>query len=237
MANRQWHERFRRALYRRRLPAAYVDRLVEELTDHATDLFMETNSMDAEMNVEARLGSPEHLATVAKSEYRRRTFAGRHPVLTFVAGPIVAIIGTITAICLTAFSASWLIDEVAGGIFSTNDELGLPPTSLEMGFVQVFNLCVRFVPFAFSTWLFVRLGRRAAGRGWCIASCGMIALVAIFVTSIVTPANATAKATWSIGLGSNVGFDQIVQAVVPLVLGAWMLWQSQRDQPKALALE
>jgi hypothetical protein len=223
MASPQWRDRLRQELRRQRLPSDYVNRLVEELSDHATDLLQESASMDAEYLAETRLGAPEQLALLARSEFRRRTFAGRHPLVTFVAGPIVAIIGTFLAICLTAFALSWLIDRAMGGSLSANEELYLPPSSLEMGIVQVFNALVRFVPFAVSAWLFVRLGRRAGLRGWSIGACGIVAFVAAFFTSVVTPATAQAQAKWTIGVGLNFGLDQVLQAALPLALAAWIV--------------
>jgi hypothetical protein len=230
MASPQWHDRLRQELRRQGLPSEYISRLVEELSDHATDLSMENSSMDAEQVADVRLGSPEQLATFAKSEFQRSTFAGRHPLWTFVAGPIFAIIGTLTVVCLVAFGAAWLIDTATGGSLSANDELGLPPSSLEMGIMRSFNTTVRFVPFVFSAWLFVRLGRRAELQTWSIGACGIIALAAIFFSSVLTPATAQAKATWMIGVGWKLGFDQILQAAVPFALGAWLIWQHSTNQ-------
>ncbi|HEX5444682.1 MAG TPA: hypothetical protein VFW87_12660 [Pirellulales bacterium] len=82
MASQQWPDRLRQELRRQGLPSDYISRLVEELSDHAADISMEKLSMDAEQNAATRLGSPEQLASFAKSEFQHRTFAGRHPVLT-----------------------------------------------------------------------------------------------------------------------------------------------------------
>jgi hypothetical protein len=243
MASPQWRDRLTQLLYRHRLPMAYVDRFVEELTEHAIDLFVETNSMDAERNLEARLGDPEQLAAVAKNEYHRRTFAGRHPIVTFVAGPIVSLVGTFLATALLVVATYWLIDLALGlamgDSLTANDDNELPPTRLEMGLLQVFNFTIRFVPFVLSAWFFVRLGRRSGLRAWSLTACGIVTLAAIFFTSTVNPATDTSQATWVIGFGSNIGIDQIVQAAVPLALGAWMLWLSQtlRNQLKALAVQ
>src|SRR5690349_15442679 len=87
MESRQWREQLCHDLRRQRLPAAYIDRLVEELADHVVDSQQEHTSMDAQQ-LFSRMGSTEQLATVAGAEFRRRTFAGRHPVLTFVFGPL-----------------------------------------------------------------------------------------------------------------------------------------------------
>ncbi len=51
MAKPQWRDRLREELRNRNLPPAYAARLIEELTDHVTDLEQENPSMDAQMLV------------------------------------------------------------------------------------------------------------------------------------------------------------------------------------------
>ena len=243
MASPQWRDQLQQALRRQGLPSVYISRLVEELTDHATDISQENSSMDAEQTVVSRLGRSEHLASIAKTEFNRRTFAGRHPLLTFIAGPIFAIPGTLTMILLVAFACSWLIDIVAfaccwlidtatGGSLSTNDEL---KSVLETAIVQAFNGCVRFVPFVLSAWFFVRLGRRAGLRAWPAAACGIVGLVAFFFVSAVTPATADGPGTWMMGFGWKFVFDQALQAAAPLALGGWFLWRCATNHSQAIA--
>jgi len=236
MANPLWNERLVAALRRQGLPTDYVNRLVEELTDHATDLSRENNSMEAEQNVEARLGSPEYLATFAKKELQRLTFAGRHPVVTFVAGPIVAVIGTFLVTLLLGLLAYGLLDVATGGSLTANDDLGLPPSPFELGVMQFANLVVRFVPFALSAWLFVRLGRRARVRTWSFVACGIVAAVAISFWSemIIT---SDGMGAWFVGFGwrNDIALGQILQALVPLALGVWQLRQISTRPWKTLA--
>jgi len=78
MDSRQWRETLRGDLHRQNLPAAYIDRLVEELSDHSIDLQTENPSMDAQVALD-RIGSPNNIAAAASREFRHRTFAGRHP--------------------------------------------------------------------------------------------------------------------------------------------------------------
>jgi hypothetical protein len=248
MANRQWRDRLRQELDRQGLPSEYVSRLVEELCDHATDILKENSSMDAEqMEVECkdreqvagdRLGSIEQLASFARSEFRCRTFAGRHPLVTFLVGPIVAILGTLAVICLTAFGGGWLIDWATGGSLFADEELGLPLSPLQMDIVQALSLMARFVPFALSAWLFVRLGHRAGRRWWSVAACGIVALVAILFTSVVNPATDHSRTTWMIGLRWNwkIGLDQMLQAVAPLALCVWASWQRSTIRSNAVAI-
>jgi hypothetical protein len=64
---------------------------LEELEDHLIDLEENEMSMDADSRqlAETRLGSPHELAAVAAAEYRKLGFLARHPVLTYVAGPLL----------------------------------------------------------------------------------------------------------------------------------------------------
>jgi hypothetical protein len=244
MASPQWRDRFRNELLRQRLPRDYISRLLEELSDHAADLSKEISSMDVEkrspptetQRVDDRLGNPEHLASLARSEYQRRTFAGRHPLITFIAGPVFAVVGTFLAVCLVACGIVWGIDLAAGGVLSANDKLDLPPTPFEMTIVQGFSLVIRFFPFVVSAWLFARLGRRTGLRAWSVAACGVIALVAVCFVSVCTPATAQAKAMWMIGFGLKFGLDQIVQAAVPFALGAWLIWRHRAHDVPTMAV-
>src|SRR5581483_9968254 len=159
-------------------------------------------------------GNPEQLALFARSEFRRRTFAGRHPLVTFVLGPLLAILGTLTAVCLLALGGGWLINWVTGGSLFADAELGVSPTPLEMDIVEAFSLMVRFVPFALSAWLFVRLGGRAGLRWWSVAACGIVALIATQFGSKVFPATVHSRAMWMMGFsgGWKIGLDQMLQA-------------------------
>jgi hypothetical protein len=227
MANQHWRSRLVTALRRQGLPRAYVDRLVEELSDHTTDLFLEDQSMDAQQEVEARLGSPEQLAAVAKAEFQKRTFAGRHPAVTFLAGPIIAVTGTFAASIMLLFAVTWLIDLATGGSLTANDEANLPPSTFETGLMQFFNGVVRFAPFALSAWFFARLGRRSGRAVWSIIACGIVAVIAILFWSVMTQRPGD-KGMWMMGIGWRgwkIGIDQILQAAVPLAFGVWALRQ------------
>src|SRR4051794_36748918 len=92
----KWQQELRRELRGRRLPAAYVSRLLSELNDHYTDLLEESSSsMGAarklefqQVDLEQRLGDPTRLAVFAAEQFHARSFWGRHPLITFVFGPL-----------------------------------------------------------------------------------------------------------------------------------------------------
>lgn len=239
MASPQWRDRLRQELRRQGLPSDYISRLVEELSDHAADISMEKSSMDAEQNAVARLGTPEQLASFARFEFQRRTFAGRHPILIFLAGPLFTIVGAMIVVCLFSFgggllidSGCGLIDKATGGSLSAKDDLA---PALETGIMQFFITSVRFVPFLFSAWLFARLGRRAELRAWSIAACGIVALAAIFFSFVLTPATAQTEPTCIIGLRWKVGLDQFLQAAAPIAFIGWMICPRSPTRVQSLA--
>jgi hypothetical protein len=251
MASQRWRDRLLKELHRQGLPSSYVSRLVEELTDHAADLFKENPSVDAERNADARLGTPEHLAAIARVEFQRRTFAGRHPVLTFLVGPIVAVVGSFAGTFLTV-TLVWLpigvlIDTATGGCFSAADARDAGPSTFGPWLLfHSYSTIMRFIPFLLSAWIFVWLGRRSGLRGWSIVACGLIALIALFFRSKVTPANAPGQAQWLIDIpfyppgnawrvAWRIGAAQIVQAAVPLAFGVLTLRRTPVDPAKIVA--
>src|SRR5262245_43155477 len=108
MADPHWLKRLDAQLRRHDLPAGYRARLLEELADHLSELEQETASMDAPLLLEERLGTPRELAAQARSEFDRRTFAGRHPVLTFGVAPVFAVIATLFATLFLSWCVVWL---------------------------------------------------------------------------------------------------------------------------------
>lgn len=234
MPNRNWRERVRHELQRQGLPPAYVARLVEELSDHATDLFKEDSSMDTEQILDARLGSPTELASLASSQFQHRSFAGRHPWLTFVAAPVAVVAASLVATFLLLAAVGWLGDLVSGGALSANDESHLPPSELEMRVVHLANTIVRFVPFFVSAFFFARLGQRSGRQVWSVCACGIIALIAVSFLSVVSPRTADGPGMWTLGVGWPFRIDQLLQALVPLGWGAWVFFQISTSRMRAV---
>src|SRR5262245_39866446 len=111
MDSRPWPEQLRQNLRQQNLPPAYIDRLIEELTDHALDTQAENKSMDAQFAF-ARLGNTDKIADAAGHEFRRRTFAGRHPWIMFVVSPILI---APLAFFLFALALSYVLYFIVGG--------------------------------------------------------------------------------------------------------------------------
>ena len=228
-----WRKRLVEALRRQGLPNNRVERLAEELTDHALDLFSENASMDVDEDFESRMGTREQLATVAKDQFNRSSFAGRHPALTFIAGPVVTVMGclftTILLILSTIGIANWLK--------ATN----LPLSTFDVVIIGCINLTARFLPFVLSTWIFVHLGRRSGRHSWSVPACGIIAVLGLLFTSTIIPPTEKNEWIWVIDIIQGERWkmdpDHVLQAFVPFGLGAWFYWQSARDFSNKLSMQ
>ena len=79
MDARHWLEQVRDKLAERELPPFYVERLVEELSDHLHDFMEDPMSTDAKdlRGLARHLGVPAELAATAASEYRKQRFSRR----------------------------------------------------------------------------------------------------------------------------------------------------------------
>ncbi|HEX3598922.1 MAG TPA: hypothetical protein VHU84_02195 [Lacipirellulaceae bacterium] len=114
MANPPSRDALRAELEARGLPPAYIERLLGELDDHYNDLLEERSSsmgaarkLDFEANdLQERLGEPTQLAIFAAEQYRARSFWGRHPIVTFVLGPLpLLLISWIITGCAVVWTA------------------------------------------------------------------------------------------------------------------------------------
>ena len=216
MARPQWRDRLREELRKRGLPPAYAARLIEELADHVTDLEQENPSMDAQLLVEEKLGSPESLAEAAAAELAARTFAGRHPVLTFFVAPIPAAVlarAAVLLVCLACKSVFTPLEPVNPN----------PPTAFEWRLAYGIVFVQRFAPFALTAWFFLAMARRAGRPVWGITACAPVAVFAFtFRTGVIPP---TVEHNLLIWFGPPNGLHQwqtgLLQSVVPLVLGLW----------------
>ena len=224
MTLQRWRNRLVEELRRQGLPSNRVNRLVEELTEHALDVFSENQIMDAERNLESRLGTPEHLATVAKDQFKKSTFAGRHPVLTFFVGSVATLFVAVIGPLLVPFFAG----EVVIGFLPSNGHRAA--VSMNDGFLPCVSIFMRFVPFLLSTWLFVSLGYRSGQQKWSLLACCVIAASAsVFVCQTDLECFGLndgvvfhKRILFGLGYCWDFDFRQTIQAVVPLSLGLCM---------------
>jgi hypothetical protein len=215
MANPHWHERLRQALAKQGLPAAYSASLLEELAGHWDDLQKEHGSMEA-LSAEERLGAPELLAALAKAEYRKRSFAGRHPFLAFVVGPFLTTIVTWHILILLCVPLKSLVAPYM-------PVRAAPPTRFEWTLVYAIVLFLRFVPFAVLAPVFVRLGRASCRPVWGLVAGGIVAYLAFVIKLEVAPP--TEKHNLAVFLGLHFGLihwhARLLQAALPLALSIW----------------
>ena len=230
MDSRPWPDELRHKLQMQNLPPAYIDRLIEELSDHLLDTQTENPSMDAH-NALACLGSTNTIATAASHEFHRRTFALRHPWLTFVVAPFAFIPLLFVSLLLVMFGVAWMIG-------TTIEWLEVPETSLfpstpaqsrlEWWILGAYDFYVRFVPFVIATWIFCRLGRRNHMRWWPLVACTIVAVTAGFLFTKSIPATGDKPGLWMIGFATRFEARQFVQLLVPLAVAAWMLLKLPR---------
>jgi len=234
MAGPHWLDRFAAELRKQRLPAGYSARLLEELADHVSELEQETTSMDAQVLLEERIGSPEAVAAGARSEYVRRTFAGRHPVLTFGIAPLFAAIGSLLAAIFVAWLAVWMVAMTTPQLLAEKN----PPNTFQWGVVYSVLWFVRLAPFGLTAWMFARAGRRLQCPHWGFLACAIVATLAfVFWMNVHT---GTAEVQGQVFLGLAIQRfphpEQFLQAALPLAIGLWSWWSVLHRDHRASAM-
>ena len=167
MDSQPWLDAVRQSLARQRLPSEYVQRLLEELTDHLADLKEENMEADAYL----RLGVPEQVAKAAASAYRRQSCLGRHPtlaLLVFGVSPGLALLAGI-ALCICGMTI------LPDGCFESLRRL--QPSSAATAWLG--SLCLVVIPSIAVTGLYGWLARRSGiGKRWLLLCCAMLAVLA-----------------------------------------------------------
>jgi hypothetical protein len=235
MDSRQWRETLRGDLLQQNLPAAYIDRLVDELSDHLIDTQRENPSMEAQQASD-RLGTTKQLAAVARHEFCRTTFAARHPYLSFVIGPIALVPVLYVSLLLGPYlilaTLAIPFDLATGNTpFQVSEESS---TLSSYWIACCYHHFFRFVPFALAACIFSYWGRKAGMRRWAIVACGIVAAWAGATVSSVRPVD-NGLAAWMFGLALKPSFNQLFQLLVPLAIAAWFLLRApQRLLPIGL---
>jgi hypothetical protein len=192
------------------LPRAYIRRFTEELADHCEDLFQENHGMDALIE---RLGSPQQLAEQAASQTRQRYYAGRHPLVTFVAGPIPVAVLTLVAICLVFQFAISVLPEASGVDGGLHRWEGV--------FLQCVAGGIRYLPSLAGAMVFCLIAQRACCPcQWSLVACLLLALLgSLIAVNLTLPVNGPGSGSLMIGLGVPPQFGNWPQALLPL--GVW----------------
>lgn len=229
MDSQPWSEQLRADLRRQGLPPHYIDRLVEELADHALDSQTENPSMEAQQAYKA-LGTTEQLAATASREFRRRTFVSRHPWLAFVLGPVVLAPMVYLSLlfgpfCILSTIGAALALVTGNNMFEVAEE---PSTLCPYWIAGCYHHFFRFVPFVLTACFFGLWGRRIGMERWAILACGIVAVMAGLMVSHIRPFGEN-SAEWMFGFAFRLNVNQLFQMLVPLLVGGWFLLRLSHD--------
>ena len=183
---------------------AYIQRLLDELDDHITDLHDERNrhmknpenkaadgidgsgtphgaaSADI-LNLYDHLGDPAQLAAFAAKQYHHRSFLGRHPILTFLVMPLpfaLLLMITLGLTCYMAIQAiAWLIPQsMQGNEVSEFIYYNQHPLMCNLIKAAVGAVFTIFPPLL-AALFFCRIARRnSCSNRWSLAACVLIAI-------------------------------------------------------------
>jgi hypothetical protein len=241
MANLPWLDEVRRRLARHALPPAYIQRFVQELSDHLEDLKEE--NMSTEANVCSRLGQPECVAEAAVDAYRRRSFLGRHPTAAFLVFGLSPGVSLIVLFILMGVGA-WAVGTACahlGGI--SKEGCSTQPWPVALAAIRyAASLLTIVIPAAFASYLYCKLAERLfIGRKWMVVSCIAIAAVAMLPCWDIKTRIIRGTGHWAIqagvwipglcGWSLPVTVAQLVQLLAPLAIGWWFL-RRNRDQSR-----
>lgn len=231
MSLQEWRSRVIAELRRQRLPERNVERLADELTEHAIDALSADENPSSEQDLDRLVGEPHVLAAVAKSEFKKNGIASRNPLLVFLIGPIFAVYGSLLGLIVVAALASCV-----GGLISPRFAEGRleSPEQAAVAYriCQLVSLTLRFFPFVLSSWIFAKLSVRNGHRVWGFVACGIIAVSAFYLRSVAqlqTRPDHRVFVVCDVIAIPQWNLTQITQAAVPLLVGGWIYWQSRKS--------
>jgi hypothetical protein len=256
MENRLSHEQLRSELARRGLPSAYIERLVAELDDHFTDLFQErSTSMGAarklrfdqyeveQEDLEKRLGEPAHLALFAAEQYHARSFWGRHPLFTYLLGPLPLFVVCFHAYLLAIWALGWAIYFVGTYALGWTEATFANPADLIWLQAALLSLSCWFLivfPPLTVAWLLCRTYRRnALAWRWPVAGCTLLALVCgvFHVSYRIATEPGTGMFMYGLDIGSSSGWlvRFLPKFAIALAIGLLLIYRDrQKLQLEAL---
>lgn len=228
-------ERLPEELRQRGLPDAYIARYVAELREHISDLIEERKlnmSKDAQTDAEiaARIGTPVTLAKAASVEFTRRSFCGRHPIVTFLIAPVPLAVFAWIVTFATMFgcTAGAMMFAERLGAAPSADSLAGWPTAAILGLTILFWLGVVGPP-AMLTMLLCRLAHRnGLSWRWALAASVIVALIAGLFQAALEPAatgDGHGRLTFGFGLWMFPPLQQWLQFAFPLLIGLGFLWR------------
>jgi len=215
----------RSRLLRKGLPRDYVDRLVAELDDHHDDAGAEGASA-----AESPLGDLDSLIQATVREYRRRRFAGRHPVLTFLIAPLPLVVMKWVLCALAIWGAFALVGVCLGTDFPDSHRSHW----LTMSCVWIAHYVLMIAPPLMAVLLLARwAGQAAVDPRWVLVGTLLVALVAGAYQARFTEPIGAARGSYQVGLGLGLylfSLSHVWQFVPPLAaLGLVRLWTRRRE--------
>ena len=242
MERREPLELLRNRLLRRGLPAAYVTRAVQELADHHADLVDGTTEPQQAWK---RLGDVELIGEELVHKFRARTFAGRHPLLTFAIAPLPAVILLWVAMFFASWTSAFAIAGLLGNQLENYVETDLVGASapFPMWLLLGIHYACLYIPPAVGAWWFCRLATRS-GRGivWGATACLVVAGLALFAFCELKEPQNGQPGMLTLGLWLPLFHRfahlkwQLLQAVAPLAVLVYMAWQARRLEKTEIAL-
>lgn len=237
-------------LIRRGLPADYARRTAEELDDHRADLIADLradNAADPEAIADKRLGETRKLAKRIAGDYRRRSWFGRWPLLSFLIAPIpMLLISWAGVLC-----GVWLFSE-AYDLVSPREEGPLSPTETQVVWFFITGVVgvLFFVTPAAIAWCYGGLALRSTQkRAYVLAVCLLIGVAngLVFHNATLTPEGGSTHGSFSAGvpLGNEENaFAGILrhfaepmamsQLLTPVLVGGVLLFRDERRRRAAL---
>lgn len=206
MANRRWLEELREQFSHHALPPSYIERLVEELSDHFNDIMEESMGKEAEdaRGAADRLGVPSDLARAAAAGYLKRSFCLKHPLLTFIVLPVPLLVILSCVSLLVGFGIGRAV--------------GLLPGESRTA-ITAFLMC--WTPLFISAVIFCRMVQLSGQRWqWALCACSVLT-VPVGLDALL-----------SLGFHTSVFHARdCVLAVTPLATaGAFVGWHAIRRQ-------
>jgi hypothetical protein len=195
------------------------------MADHFTDCMEDRMSTDAKdlHGVFQRLGTPRDVAKSAAHEFRQARFTRRHPVLMFVVLPVVSLpilwIGSIMAVVM-------LLQFL--GIESGNVDTHSATWRVADACLPYAVLALLLLPAAASATFFTRLAMRAeVDWKWLGLACLLVAVLGgLAALDVMLPtANDQGHLTFGFSLSKHPSASQLLQFLLPLVIGGLAFWR------------
>jgi hypothetical protein len=250
---RPWLEQVRAELARRKLPPLYSERLLSELSDHITDFTEDSMSTDTchVRDAVRPMGVPADIADSAAKEYSGRNFWGRHPLLAFIAMPIVVLPLLWAAMVMLFIWTAQLIglSEDGGASFEQ-----LPNWLSSTLPSVVFAIVV--IPLGIAAALVCRVARKAGrARWWPLVACTLLAIIGgMTFFDVALPGTHRrgvlhdsriggqdpelehrSAVCFGFGVGKYPKWWQLTQFALPLAIGVWAVHRQGRDFPRFVA--